>query len=341
MTDSINKIGAEVAKALRELEKGADALDLRRDAAQSKLRQVWDALERGEIVNGCTTKKAWASFAKVDIRTCQYTLKGKRNRSVEVKKRSANHVVRDVTVHVSGFHLNDYGAWVNVEIERERRVEYTGKRRYDGDWSRGNPEENPTDPYIHNVREIHGDLAFDVYLPGSSPEEILQAVVAHTNKTLEAMRLPAEHIAEEISEAYQDKLDFKAERKAQRSAAAKKGAAKRKKAAIPVDEQKAFMKKFKAAKRLAKHYITLFKEYDALSNIHGKGDAYNHLLELYPNLAAEDSRPHGILKINLPLTEKAFFADHEKAMADFNRLLQEGIDKGWMTTEPRKKGQAC
>jgi hypothetical protein len=94
MTDSINKIGAEVAKALRELEKGADALDVRRDAAQSKLRQVWDALERGEIVNGCTTKKAWASFAKVDIRTCQYTLKGKRNRSAEVKKRSANHVVR-------------------------------------------------------------------------------------------------------------------------------------------------------------------------------------------------------------------------------------------------------
>jgi hypothetical protein len=94
MTDSINKIGADVAKALRELEKGADAMDIRRHAAQSKLRQVWDALERGEIVNGCTTKKAWAAFAKVDIRTCQYTLKGKRNRSAEVKKRSANHVVR-------------------------------------------------------------------------------------------------------------------------------------------------------------------------------------------------------------------------------------------------------
>ena len=100
MSDSINKIGADVAKALRELEKGTDALDVRRDAAQSKLRQVWDALERGEIVNGCTTKNAWAAFAKVDIRTCQYTLKGKRNRSAEVKKRSANHVVRDVTVHV-------------------------------------------------------------------------------------------------------------------------------------------------------------------------------------------------------------------------------------------------
>lgn len=94
MTDSINKIGADVAKMLRELEKGAEAMDIRRSSAQTRLRQVWDALERGEIVNGCTTKKAWAAFAKVDIRTCQYTLKGKRNRSAEVKKRSANHVVR-------------------------------------------------------------------------------------------------------------------------------------------------------------------------------------------------------------------------------------------------------
>jgi len=46
MNDSINKIGADIAKALRELEKGADALDVRRDAAHSKLRQVWDAISR-------------------------------------------------------------------------------------------------------------------------------------------------------------------------------------------------------------------------------------------------------------------------------------------------------
>ena len=98
--------------------------------------------------------------------------------------------------------------------------------------------------------------------------------------------------------------------------------------------QQDFMKRYKAAKRLAKHYIELFKEYDTVKEIY-HGNAYMHLLELHPNLATSNTRPYGIQKINLPITEKAFFADHEKALADFNRILQEGIDKGWMTTEPR------
>ena len=98
--------------------------------------------------------------------------------------------------------------------------------------------------------------------------------------------------------------------------------------------QQDFMKRYKAAKRLAKHYIELFKEYDTVKEIY-HGNAYMHLLELYPNLATSNTRPYGIQKINLPMTEKAFFADHAKALADFNTVLQEGIDKGWMTTEPR------
>jgi hypothetical protein len=83
----INKIGEQVAALIQKAEKDKAKI-------APMLCHVWTALEAKQEVNGCKSKGAWAEKFGITLRYCQYIVKGKRDRSVEVKKRDANHVVR-------------------------------------------------------------------------------------------------------------------------------------------------------------------------------------------------------------------------------------------------------
>jgi hypothetical protein len=99
-------------------------------------------------------------------------------------------------------------------------------------------------------------------------------------------------------------------------------------------ERKGYMKKFRAAKRAAKFFSGMYLEF-----ANGVDGRYDRFLELYPPNGDDRKYPWTPPQkgYNLPQTEKRFLAQSDAASEEFNKLLDEGIGKGWMTTEPRKK----
>lgn len=97
-------------------------------------------------------------------------------------------------------------------------------------------------------------------------------------------------------------------------------------------EHREYAKKFQAAKRAAKFYVGMMGE--LMDGVDGN---YTKLRELYPE--GGDSFPWAPPRpgYGVPKTIKEFQSEYDNATDAFNTLLQEGIDKGWMTTEPRKK----
>lgn len=98
-------------------------------------------------------------------------------------------------------------------------------------------------------------------------------------------------------------------------------AAKKTKAAKPVDEKKEYMKRWRAVKKAAKHYLNMFDELKALDEINHR-DGFFNLKEMYPEVTEK--------------TRKEFEANWETALDEMNKVLDEGVAKGWMTTEPSK-----
>lgn len=99
-------------------------------------------------------------------------------------------------------------------------------------------------------------------------------------------------------------------------------ATKKIKAAKPVDERKEYMKRWRAVKKTAKHYLNMFDELKALDEIH-HADGFVDLKKMYPGVTEK--------------TRKEFETNWETALGEMNKVLDEGIAKKWMTTEPRNE----
>lgn len=84
----LDSIGARAAAKVRALGKIKDNLDSRSALASQELAQVWDALERGETVNDCKTKKEWAKHWSISDRMCRYILRGRAKRTGEHRNRT-------------------------------------------------------------------------------------------------------------------------------------------------------------------------------------------------------------------------------------------------------------
>ena len=69
----------------------ADREEKRTIIAES-LKLLWAEFARikgtGETINGCTKKEGWAKAHEISMRYCEYILKGKRDRSEEVRNRA-------------------------------------------------------------------------------------------------------------------------------------------------------------------------------------------------------------------------------------------------------------
>ncbi len=96
-------------------------------------------------------------------------------------------------------------------------------------------------------------------------------------------------------------------------------------------ERTVYMKKYRAAKRAAKFYVGMMKELNE-----GVDRNYGELLKLWGGDQRSPWTPP-TKDYFLPSTLKVFEAQYDAATETFNTLLQEGINRGWMTTEPRKK----
>jgi hypothetical protein len=98
------------------------------------------------------------------------------------------------------------------------------------------------------------------------------------------------------------------------------------------DPQKDLLKRFRAAKKVAKFYVEMMKE---LTD--GVDRKYAELRELYPD--GKDLWPwHPPTKeYCLPKSEEEFQAECDKATGDFHALLDEGKAAGVLTEAPRKK----
>ena len=102
---TIDDIGKSIAADLKELFDNNNKIEDRRKELQPELKQVWDALEAGQTVNGCINKGEWAKFAKVTIRYCQYIVKnGSRKRS-DRKKREPGSPLAEMHIGLGGVHL--------------------------------------------------------------------------------------------------------------------------------------------------------------------------------------------------------------------------------------------
>jgi len=75
MAQNIDKLGAEVAAQMKKYGDSRDKLDKDSQDIAAKLRLVWIAFERKEVVNGCKTRTAWTKKWNISMRYCQYLVR--------------------------------------------------------------------------------------------------------------------------------------------------------------------------------------------------------------------------------------------------------------------------
>lgn len=109
MAQGINKIGSEASGLLLQIKEAkGDAKRSREgnkqriEALRPLLQEIWDAFDRGETVNGQSTKKQWCEeFAFTSQRNIQYILKGGNTNRPDAK--------RFATLKIGGVYAVDRG----------------------------------------------------------------------------------------------------------------------------------------------------------------------------------------------------------------------------------------
>jgi hypothetical protein len=221
MTKDINKLGEEVAAMIKSAE-----TDKARIAP--KLREVWQALEDKQEVNGVKTKKEWAKKFGVTMRYCQYLV---RDGSRKDQTRTTVRVLDGLTVGLRNLELDAGEGSVMVEFEKARIETYKGtiKERRQGDWSDKPADKNGVAEWNHKVREIHGNVSFDVEDAALTEKQLVAELLKKMKSGLRAMHLWDDKLVPEYKEYVKETLDYHAEQKESRSESAKKAAETRKK----------------------------------------------------------------------------------------------------------------
>jgi len=88
MAEDINKIGEKAAAQVKAVERQQKGVESQVTSASIALSIVWKALEAGQTVNDCKTKKAWAAKWKVSDRMCRYIIRGRAKRTDEHRNRA-------------------------------------------------------------------------------------------------------------------------------------------------------------------------------------------------------------------------------------------------------------
>jgi hypothetical protein len=358
---NIDKLGEEVAARIKSAE--TDRASIAPD-----LRKIWAALDAKQSVNGCSSKKAWADKFGVTMRYCQYLVRdGSRQR-----KKEANpvRVLDGVKVGLRDYHADAGEGWVSVEFEKARIETYKGKMnepRENGDWSYTPADKNGILDWQHKIVEIGGNVRFTIEDGTFTQEQIVAGLLKKMREGLKIMHLWDDKLVAEFEEYAKEDAEYQAERKESRSQSAKKAAQTRKarqvvqptgvkksrkslcekcgkrkprKATLcdacknpQLAEQADYMKKFRAAKRAAKFFGGMYMEF-----ANGVNRDYKRFLELYRPDGDDRKYPWTPPQkgYSLPKTEKEFLAQNDAASEEFNKLLDEGIAKGVLTTAPRE-----
>jgi hypothetical protein len=278
---------------------------------------IWSEFERigkektGETINGATNKTEWAKAHKISLRYCEYIIKGKRDRSAEVKKRDAkkaNHVVR-----VEG----DLGFLSRIVAAKGKLADI--QRQFNAPFAPGESR---------NLKHLEGqinptiDSVFQEFLKLTAPDgyEVMKASRGWWVQTKD----------EESTERPFEKARKKKIAEAQ---------AKTKLTALTAaDPKKDLLKRFRAAKKVAKFYVGMMKELEAVTRF--AAFEYDKLLELYnPATITDKDYPWTPPSKNytLPKTEAEFHAEYDAATDRFNDILEEGKTLGVLTDAPREK----
>jgi hypothetical protein len=232
---TIDDIGKSVAADLKELFGDKKKMEERRKELQPELKQVWDALEAGQTVNGFTSKTEWAEkYAKVTIRYCQYIVKdgSRKNQKRELSSPA-------ITAHLNNVEFDAERAYCVIEFEQKHGLKYKGKRRSQLDASYPEDNGNPTSHaayeklvkegkivWTHTVRDVSGSVSFEVENEDGTltEKDLVAALRKEMTATLKFMRLWADHLTEEFDAAVDDRAESYEEDKERRSRSAKRAA---------------------------------------------------------------------------------------------------------------------
>jgi len=270
---------------------------------------------------------------------------------VAVGKVTSSHPL-DLSVHFNNIEFDSKQAHCFVEFEKSHDVKYQGARRSGSDVNFAGDNNNANDAgyeallkedkvvWTHTVREINGTVTVTVENGDGTmtEEQMVAALRTKLTATLKSLRLWDEKLVAEFDALVKESADWHEEKKESRSRAAQKGAAKRAKTKPPktVDPTNDLMKRFRAAKRVAKFYNGMMQE---LTD--GVGGKYDKLRELYADNHGWGDRRYPWAppceNYELPETEKEFEAQWEKSFAEFDKVLAEGKAAGELTDAPREK----
>jgi hypothetical protein len=324
----IDKLGKEVAAKIAGAEKDKTAI-------ASDLRTIWEALEAKQTVNGVTSKKDWAKKFNVSLRYCQYLVKdGTRKRNE--KEANRVRVLDGVTVGLRGLEIHAGEGEVTVEFERVRIDTYRAKvRRESFDWSDKPADKDGNHVWQHRIREISGNVSFELADSNLTQEQVTTDLMKKMKSGLKALHLWDDKLVTDYKKYADEFIQYNKEMAEQRSQSAQKARETRQKRQPikPVDPAKELMNRLRAAKRAAKFYVGAMKE---LTD--GVDGDYAGLLNLWG-----DTQPNQLpwtppaKDYKLPKKEKEFQIEYDKAIAEFDAVLEEGKAQVVLTTEPKKR----
>ncbi len=294
--------------------------DRRREHVVNKVKPMLEemqaAFDRGEQIGGCTSLKQWCKgykhYGALSYARCRQILTGKSGNEGKVKSLDLGDTLR---IGKRKFRVVSLGDPSFPHASDENGLEcHEGISQYDHSIQ-------------YNLVEIKEELTHS-YNP-TSGGAFTRCGLANTDK---AKLLCTTDDSATCPECL--KVAAKPAPKAKRKKARKiKLFSSVDMRALDKYREKEYMKKFRAAKRAAKFFGGMYMEF-----ANGVNRDYKRFLELYRPDGDDRKYPWTPPQkgYSLPKTEKEFLAQNDAASEEFNKLLDEGIAKGVLTTAPRE-----
>jgi hypothetical protein len=350
MSNNIDKIGIEARHLFTDIQNSKDTAKQTRESNRKRvaelkplLEKIWAAFDAKQSVNGIATKTEWVSnFAKTSIRNCQYILAGGNKNRPE--KRFVTVKLGD-TVRFGGI------AGTFKIAEGEGAISFEKSRKYldavriavtkVGD-SRESQKKETSDArtsFLSRIADVKEKLA-DIQRQWNAPFKpgevrdghLLDQIDPVVNEVFEEFLKLISPDGYEVTPGDRGRWMVQEKWEEEEPTPAKIQAPKK---AKTTDPAKDLMKRFRAAKRLAKFYVGMMQEWEAVTR-HGKRD-YANLLKLWGGEQNGYPWTPPTKDYQLPKTEKEFQTEYDKATAEFHKVLAEGEAAGVLTTAPREK----